>query len=192
MTSKTNHLGATSVLALLLCLPFTAAAQQSLPQQPGGSSTDVGGTANAPAVAEEPDHVARLDVRSALQGARDRGQMEIPGEQGAVAVGDAHEAPAPIGVGSPLHDVDHPFMDRVHVLSIDLSAEIDPAMTVAALAGPVARSIGAEDPRIEPGHAAERTGQRMDPGVPSQRLEHARVGGRPGWPEPPRGKELGA
>jgi iron complex outermembrane recepter protein len=54
MSSKWNHLSAASVLALLVCVPFTAAAQQqSLPSQPGGSSTDVTGTANAPAVPEE-------------------------------------------------------------------------------------------------------------------------------------------
>ena len=50
MSSKTNHFGATSTLAFLLCAPLTAVAQQ----QPGGTSTDVGGAANAPAVAEEP------------------------------------------------------------------------------------------------------------------------------------------
>jgi iron complex outermembrane receptor protein len=54
MSSKANHLGAKSLLTLLLCVPLTAVAQQqSLPSQPGGSSSDVAGTANAPAVPEE-------------------------------------------------------------------------------------------------------------------------------------------
>jgi iron complex outermembrane receptor protein len=54
MRSKSIDLGATFVLALLWCAPLTASAQQpSLPSQPGGSSTDVAGTANVPAVPEE-------------------------------------------------------------------------------------------------------------------------------------------
>ena len=90
------------------------------------------------------------------------------------------------GFALALHAVDDAVVDGMHVLAPDLAAEIDAAVAVAAFDGAVSRALGAEHPAVAPGHPANRAGQRVNPGVPAQRREQARLRRGPVGPEPSR------
>src|SRR5262249_60294608 len=133
------------------------------------------GAVNA-GVADQTDHVAGLDLHARLHAAWDRGQVEVLRKHGAAAVGDPYIEAAVLRIRSSLHAVDDAGVRGQHRLAPGFT-QVDPAVTVAALAGPIARALSAEHAGIADRHPPHRARAGMQPGAAAHSLRPA--GARP-------------
>ena len=88
-------------------------------------------------VAEEANHVPGLDPNTTDKAARNRRQMEVLREHHAAKVREAHVLAPALVVSTALHVIDDAVVHRVDVLAPQLTAEIDPAVTLVAARGRV-------------------------------------------------------
>src|SRR5439155_24360456 len=87
-----------------------------------------------------------------------------------------------------LNAVNHAVVHGQDRLAPDLPANVHAAMTRAALAGTVARTLGAEHAAIAHRHPPERPVERVDPGLARDLIDPVLL---PRWPRRARRHRLG-